>query len=283
MFAYDTTTGERLWTYQGKSISHVSIAVGSGRIFFIDATMSAEQREAFLAQDKSEFEKLTGKERERAEQRLKNQDLRLAVALDARTGEKAWAKPVDVTDCSEVGIGAGTLSMMVANEHLVLGGANANGHYWKQFLAGEFERRRVVVLSAATGEKIWAKDANYRHRPIVVGHEVIAEPWSYDLYTGEQKMRAHPLTGERDAVEVHPRRVTTAGRSRRRRTCCFPLVLHRLLRPGRRRRHAALRRPPARLLDQLDPGQRAGDGAGGECRLRVPVLDRGDGGVRAAG
>jgi hypothetical protein len=78
----------------------------------------------------------------------------------------------------------------------VLGGANANGHYWQQFLAGEFSRRRLVVLNADTGDKIWAKDANYRHRPVVIGNDIIAEPWSYDLYTGDQKMRTHPLTGE---------------------------------------------------------------------------------------
>ena len=81
-------------------------------------------------------------------------------------------------------------------DFLVLGGANANGHYWTQFLAGEFERRRLVVLDANSGEKLWAKDANYRHRPIIIDNEIIAEPWSYDLYTGQQKMRTHPLTGE---------------------------------------------------------------------------------------
>ena len=196
LFAYDTKSGERLWTYQGQSVSHVSIAVGDGRIFFIDATMRPDQREAFLRQDKSEFKKLTGKARELAEERLKKQDLRLAIALESRTGKKAWESAVDVTDCSGIGIGAGSLTLMHANGHLVLGGANANGHYWKQFLSGEFERRRLVVLSSANGEKIWAKDANYRHRPIVIGNEVVAEPWSYDLYTGTQKTRRHPLTGE---------------------------------------------------------------------------------------
>jgi hypothetical protein len=107
-----------------------------------------------------------------------------------------WSKPVDVTDCSDIGDGGGSLSLIYQNGHLVLGGANANGHYWTQFLEGKFERRRLVVLDAGKGDKLWAKDANYRHRPITIGNEIIAEPWSYDLYTGEQKMRTHPLTGE---------------------------------------------------------------------------------------
>ncbi|MEQ1748734.1 MAG: PQQ-binding-like beta-propeller repeat protein [Prosthecobacter sp.] len=197
LFAYDVKTGVLKWTYQGKYISHVSIAIGDGRVYFIDATLTPAQREVLLKEDKTELAKLTGKARDIAEERTKKADLRLAVALDAKQGTQLWAKPVDVTDCSEIGIGGGALTMMYQNGHLVLGGANANGHYWEQFLSGEFARRRLVVLDAVKGEKIGAKDANYRNRPIVINNEIIAEPWAYDLYTGEQKMRTHPLTGEK--------------------------------------------------------------------------------------
>ena len=196
IFAYDAKSRALAWTFQGKHVSHVTIAIGDGRVFFIDASLTPAQREEMLRQDKTELAKLAGKARDIAEERVKNADLRMAVALDALTGKKIWEKPVDVTDCSEIGIGGGALTMMYQNGHLVLGGANANGHYWEQFLSGEFARRRLVVLDAEKGGKIWARDANYRHRPVVIGNEVVAEPWSYDLYTGEQKMRTHPLTGE---------------------------------------------------------------------------------------
>ncbi|HEY6170336.1 MAG TPA: PQQ-binding-like beta-propeller repeat protein [Verrucomicrobiae bacterium] len=196
VFAYDVNSGQLLWTYQGTSISHVSMAVGDGRVFFIDSSLTGEQREELLRQDKGELKKLTGEAQQFAEERMKKLDLRLAVALNARTGARVWAKPVDVTDCSEIGIGGGSLTMIYHNNHIVLGGANANGHYWQQFLDGEFKRRRIVTLDALSGEKLWAKDANYRHRPIIIDNEIIAEPWSYDLYTGAQKMRTHPLTGE---------------------------------------------------------------------------------------
>jgi len=196
LFAYDTRTGKLLWQYQGKSILYTAIAVGNGRVYFVDSALSPEQRAAFLRQDKKEFEKLRGEARKKAEERLKRIDLRLAVALDTRTGETLWSKPVDVTDCSNIGEGGGALTMMHANERLVLCGANANGHYWEQFLRGEFKLRRLVVLSAATGRKAWARDANYRTRPLIIGHEIIAEPWAYDLYTGERKTRPHPLTGD---------------------------------------------------------------------------------------
>jgi outer membrane protein assembly factor BamB len=196
IFAIDLKTGKHLWDYQGQSISHRTIAIGPKRVFFIDSTITSEQRAEILQQDKSALEGLEGKEREIAEDRLKTADLRRAVGIDSRSGKQLWSHPVDVTDCSEIGIGGGMLTLMYQNNTLILGGANANGHYWKQFVAGEFSRRRLVALSADDGYKLWAKDANYRHRPIIVGEKVLAEPWIYDLQTGEQQTRKHPITGE---------------------------------------------------------------------------------------
>jgi len=196
LFAINVKTGKPAWSYQGKNIAHHTIAIGPEAAYFIDSSITSEQRADILRQDKSHLEKLTGKEREIAEDRLKKQDLRLAVALDIKTGKKLWSTPVDVTDCSEIGIGGGKLSLLYQNNVLLLCGANANGHYWKQFIAGDFSRRRLVALNAADGSKLWKKDANYRHRPIIVGDKIIAEPWSYDLYTGVQHTRKHPLTGQ---------------------------------------------------------------------------------------
>jgi hypothetical protein len=119
----------------------------------------------------------------------------MAVALDARTGGKLWETPVDVTDCSNVGPAGGNLMAIYNDGVLLLCGANANGHYWKQFLAGQFSERRLVALSGRTGEKLWARDANYRHRPIVVGDMIVAEPWAFDLKTGQQRTRANPISG----------------------------------------------------------------------------------------
>lgn len=196
IFAVNLKTGKREWAYRGKNIMHMTIAIGDGRAFFIDSTISPETREEFLRQDKTELQKLTGKEREKAEAELKRRDVRLAVALDAGSGETLWSKPVDVTDCSHLSIGGGQLTLMYDEGRVVICGANANGHFWRQFLSGEFNRRRLLVLDAKTGEKQWAKDANYRHRPIIVGNQIIAEPWAFDLASGEEIKRTHPLTGE---------------------------------------------------------------------------------------
>ena len=199
VFAIDVATGQRLWSHQGQSISHTTVAVDEQRVYFINSSITPEQRERLLQQDKSTLIGLTGRERELAEDRMKRIDAREAVALDAATGQLLWSEPVDVTDCTGVGIGAGRLTLMAAQGYIVLCGANANGHYWDQFLAGDFQRRRLVVLSAETGKLVWSRDANYRHRPLVVGDRIIAEPWAFYLHTGEQEVRTHPLTGERTA------------------------------------------------------------------------------------
>lgn len=196
IFAFDADSREIAWVYTGQNVIPTTLAAGDGRVFFVDSSISDEQRLELLRTDRAEYENLTPEEQQAAEQELKDHDVRMAVALDLATGEEIWSRPIDVTNCSEIGIGGGKLTLLYSEGHLVFCGANANGHYWNQFVAGEFNQRRLVVLDASTGEQAWAKDANYRIRPVIVGNEVIAEPWAYNLVTGEQKMRVNPITGE---------------------------------------------------------------------------------------
>jgi len=184
LFAIDVVGGKHLWTYQGQHISHHTIAIGPAEVFFVDSSITGERREEILRQDKVELAKLSGPERDLAELRAKNADIRRTVALDVRTGTLRWAKEVDVTDCSDIGIGGGKLTLMYQDGVLLLCGANTNRHYWKQFIDGEFSRRRIVALQASDGYKLWARDANYKNRPIILGTKILAEPWIYDLNSG---------------------------------------------------------------------------------------------------
>ncbi|MCH7727469.1 MAG: PQQ-binding-like beta-propeller repeat protein, partial [Planctomycetes bacterium] len=195
IFAMDTKSGKRQWIYRGKNIMHVTIAIGGGKIYFIESTISPEERDALLRQDKTELEKLTGEAREKKEKELKSLDVRRAVALDAKTGKELWRKAIDVTSVSGISAGGGNLALMYHDGHVAICGANANGHYWRQFLSGEFSKRRIVVLDSKSGEKLWSKDANYMNRPAIINDMVLAEPWAFDLHTGKEKTRTHPLTG----------------------------------------------------------------------------------------
>lgn len=196
IFAVDTKTGQPLWTYRGANILHTTIAIGPEHVYFIDSSISPEERQELYRRDKGELKALTGAEALKAEEEMKRLDVRMAVALDRTTGQKLWERPVNVTDTTNVSAGGGNLTVMYADGFLVLCGANANGHYWKQFLAGEFEQRKLVVLDARSGDELWSKNANYMNRPAVVNGEIYAEPWAFNLKTGEPKTRVHPLTGE---------------------------------------------------------------------------------------
>ena len=196
IFAFDTSSGKLDWTYRGKNILHTTIAVGPNQVYFIESSITPDQRQALYQRDKEELKQLTGQAAKDAEAEMKRLDLRMAVALDRQTGEKIWEQPVNVTDTTNVSAGGGSLTVMYADGYLVLCGANANGHYWKQFLSGQFETRKLVVLDASNGQEIWSKNANYMNRPAVVGGDIFAEPWAFNLKTGEPKKRPHPVTGE---------------------------------------------------------------------------------------
>ncbi len=197
IFAYDAADSTQpQWIHRGENILHTTIALGPDHVFFVESTITPEERQALYRRDKGELAALTGEAAAKAEAEMKALDLRRAVCLDRRTGAKVWERPVDVTDTTNVSAGGGSLTVMEADGHLVLCGANANGHYWKQFLAGEFDKRKLVVLDAATGEERWSRNANYMNRPAVIEGVVYAEPWAFELATGEPKTRRHPVTGE---------------------------------------------------------------------------------------
>ena len=90
-------------------------------------------------------------------------------------------------------------------------------------MAGEFAKRRLVALGADDGSVLWAKDANYRHRPIIVGDRVIAEPWAFNLYNGEQQMRVNTVTDSSRAVEHHAHRPPLRHDHRLREHALLPL------------------------------------------------------------
>jgi outer membrane protein assembly factor BamB len=195
IFAFNSDSGELLWQYKGGNIVNLTLALGDGWLFFVDSSITPGQREQLLRQDKSHLANLKDGEARQAEEAMKKLDVRMAVALDAKTGGKLWEMPVDVTDCSRTAVAGGELTAMYHNGVVVLCGANANGHYWKQFLSGQFSERRLVALSGRTGERLWARDANYRHRPVLVGDTIFAEPWAFDLKTGQQRTRPNPISG----------------------------------------------------------------------------------------
>jgi len=193
LFALDVPSGALRWSHKGVSIPHSSISIGDGQVMFVD-NPSAEQRKEVLKEKLAEFEKLTGADRLKAEKELKAASVRLIVVLDAATGKPVWEKALDMTGCGG-GAYYSALGSIYAKGVLLLFGVYSDGHYWREFFAGQFNQRRVLALDAKTGAELWTQKIGYRVRPLVIGDTLHAEPWTYGLRTGVQKKRVNPLTG----------------------------------------------------------------------------------------
>lgn len=117
-------------------------------------------------------------------------DVRLAVAVDIRSGKKLWERPVDLTGCGGDKMGAAYRDGL-----LFFFGNHGNHDAWR-FREGGMKWRRITALAAATGEMVWSRPLNYRTRPVIVGDRIILEPQACNLRTGETVMREHPVTGQ---------------------------------------------------------------------------------------
>ena len=58
-------------------------------------------------------------------------------------------------------------------------------------------RRGMSGYEAGSGKLLYSRDANISRFPVIVGDTIYAQPLAYDLRTGAQKMRRHPLTEEK--------------------------------------------------------------------------------------
>ncbi len=117
-------------------------------------------------------------------------DIRIVTALDARTGEALWSKPVDLTGCTGDKMGA------AYSKGLLLFFGNHGNHDAWRFREGGMKWRRITAMTGEDGGMKWSRPLNYRTRPVIVGNGIILEPRACVLQTGETVMRTHPITGE---------------------------------------------------------------------------------------
>lgn len=189
VFAVDIETGEVLWTREAGDLQLTSICMGDGRMFFVDHQVTEEQIQACL-------QSLPVESRRDRRGNPIPPDVRLVTALDAETGRTVWEKPQYVSDCVGVGRTGGDLTVMYSRGVLLLCGQPWNGHFWPEFFAGEFSRRSLIALSGEDGSLLWSGRRGYRSRPLIVEDRIVAEPWAYDLATGRELLRTHPVTGK---------------------------------------------------------------------------------------
>jgi outer membrane protein assembly factor BamB len=213
VFALDPETGKPRWSWPGRRIANLTVSRGDGKVFFADSGLSEElkkraldERRAFI-QDGiyQETEKMRGAEK------YEPSDIRLVTALDAQTGKKLWERPIDLTGCCGDAMGSA-----YQDDVLLFFGCVGN-HDAYRFRERQLEYRRIVALSASTGDVLWSRPLNYRTRPVVMSDRIIIEPRACDLHTGVILMRTDPISGKQAPWEFlrpgHTCAITNASAS----------------------------------------------------------------------
>ena len=192
LFAVDIDSGQQRWILDGKQVFHNTIAMGDDLVFVVSSDVTDEQQKQALAERRAAIPQLPEAERKLAEAMLANAKVRLVMCLNKSSGQLVWQKPLDLTELGD------TPAAMYNNGVLVLFGVYLDGHYWQQFFAGEFAGRRVTALAGGDGKLLWSQQVGYRVRPLIIGDTLHAEPWAFDLKTGEAQQRVHPVTGQQE-------------------------------------------------------------------------------------
>lgn len=189
--ALDTRTGQKLWQYDGKDIANISVTINDGKVFFVDSRITNDQRTAAL----NERSRLTDEKiyisPESSQAQLDGvlADVRVAVALDLKSGDVVWKKTIDLTGCGGDKMGS------AAKDNVLLFFGQFSNHDTGFFKNNELTWRRITALNADTGDIIWSKPLNYLRRPLIIGDKIIIEPRACDLYTGQIFTRTDPITG----------------------------------------------------------------------------------------
>jgi outer membrane protein assembly factor BamB len=206
VFAIDSLSGKLKWTHKGGRIEHDGIAVGGGRMFFVDSELTDRQRDEGLKNTIRDSSVEDRKPIDRLGKPIAS-DIRKLVVLDVTTGKTVWAKPFNATDITlddtVVSSGRVAVACMYKDGVVVVHGTGSLGHPHREFLKGEFKRRAIYAFDARSGRLLWGGRKNYRKRPIIVGDYVYAEPFAWRLKTGDPKTIVNPLTGARQKLDFH--------------------------------------------------------------------------------
>jgi outer membrane protein assembly factor BamB len=155
-FAYNVANNEVAWTYEKGVIINPTIALGDGRVFFVEC-----RHPAILAQEK----------RQVSEQELW-QDQYL-VALDAETGKLLWEKPIDTVD--------GVTSFYL--QHSPLGVVITASN--KQFYIYNYNPENGELQWETSNPWPDADHSGHIQHPVIVGETFYLQPNGYSMHTGE--------------------------------------------------------------------------------------------------
>ena len=168
LFAIDKQSGRKKWDYRGGKIINSSIAIGDGRVYFVESNSSRIQDEATSRISSSSLWS----------------SLRL-VALNQQNGSKVWSKSITVNNSPYPIV----FFLAQSKNRLIL--SYATSRYY------------VDAFSTINGSKVWSKNHSWNrnhhgghmYHPMIFGDAVIVEPFGYRLSNGGIVHRGLPQRG----------------------------------------------------------------------------------------
>jgi len=158
LFAMDMETGETKWVYKARSsIRHNAIAIGNGNVYLIDKSKeAADAGKAKVAGDSSK----------------PSEDLLICLGSDA--GKVLWEQSADIYGT--------TLALSTRHNVLLM----SYQYSQRTFQLPSEKGNRLTGFSATDGKRLWDTEGSYISRPIINDTTIYAQPYSYNLLSGEQ-------------------------------------------------------------------------------------------------
>jgi outer membrane protein assembly factor BamB len=173
LFAVDKDDGALAWSHRSGVIPNSAIAIGEGRVFFVESRSSEATKDS------------SGKI---ALQDLVAGDGVRLTALDQRTGELVWEARPELGDLERI-----IFLSYAEGVVLVTGSFVKNGR----------SMHLLTAYDAKTGRSLWSldrstlfSDVNSGHgelqrHPAIAKGVIYADPWAYNLFTGKKLEKWH--------------------------------------------------------------------------------------------
>ncbi|MBN2416864.1 PQQ-binding-like beta-propeller repeat protein [bacterium] len=165
LFSLDRLTGKTAWTYRSGSIVNPTITAGGGRLYFLES----QRRSAIEDEDGLiELEKILG-------------DSATVTALDLATGQPVWQVNPALSPKRHHIFFAYADDILIA-----VSSRNQDNHVHYDVQAFDAASGALIWVRSQDNEKWIGGDHGEQHlHPAIVGDRVYAEPYCYDLHTGE--------------------------------------------------------------------------------------------------
>ncbi|MFP6611543.1 MAG: PQQ-binding-like beta-propeller repeat protein, partial [Pirellulales bacterium] len=204
LFAEDSASGDRLWTIGGVGQPRQWngwMAISDGRLY-CDIPVTEKHRGKAIAEIQDYLV-------QHDPERLKDFDpqkrtLQAMAAIDGRTGKILYETGIDTTNVflysgrRGVHYNPSIIPFVMASDNTIVFATQSGADKgWRQWPSGAYKPRTLTVYAGDSGKLLWSKHANYRTRPVIADGVIYAEPWGYDIHTGQRRQRTHPITGQK--------------------------------------------------------------------------------------